>query len=397
MMDYFDFETIADAADVDLGTPYNPFVTNMSGAQLHFKTAPCVIDALVSRAASGLYGWTRSDVPQYLEAVSCWMSAFRDWKIETEWIVPSYGILQAMCAAIRAFTREGDGIIIQPPVYVLYDRIIKRTGRKKVTNPLLYRNGKYAMDFENLENLMAKPENKLMLLCNPHNPIMSVWEEADLARVAALARKYGVLIVSDEIFAEHAFYGSRVIPFSQIEGASELAIVCTSIGKSFNFTGFSHANIIIPNEKIRESFINQRDADHYGSINPFIYTAVLAAYTPEGMDWIRALISFVEENIRYARAFMARYFPMVTVCEHKAGTLLWMDFRALGLSEDGLYSFLKDEAGILVDRGSEYGEEGTGFIRMQLGIPRRELEEALERLLAAGAKRSLVSLTPQNA
>ena len=383
----FDFETLVDSADIDLRRSFQKDVTVMSGAQLHFKTAPCVIKALSARAQSGIYGWTGSEYPEYLEAVRSWMRDVRDWDIQIPWIVPTYGTLQAMCCAIRAFTQEGDGVIVQPPVYVLYDRVLSRTKRKKACNPLLLSDGQYRIDFENLERLMAVPENKLMLLCNPHNPIMSVWEKDDLDKIAALAKAHGVLVVVDEIFAEHVFSGQEIYPYAQVDRAMENCIICTSLGKAFNFTGMSHANMIIPDERIRSAFIAQRNTDHYGSMDPFMHDAVIAAYSKEGKEWINALLSYVSENIRMVKAFFSQHFPQVAVCRHQAGTLLWVDFRGLGLSEEELHRFLKEEAGILADKGSDYGEEGTGFCRIQLGFPKAELDRALQRLLAAGKKR----------
>ncbi|HNW85388.1 MAG TPA: aminotransferase class I/II-fold pyridoxal phosphate-dependent enzyme [Candidatus Limiplasma sp.] len=375
----FDFETVADACDMDTGTPYNPAQTMMSGAQLHFKTAPCVVDALTRRAQCGLFGYTESDVPAYLSAIESWMLQARGWKVEREWIVPSYGTLQAMCAAIRAFTEPGDGIIVQPPVYVLYDRILTRTRRERVENPLILENGCYRMDFEGLEALMAEPRNKLMLLCNPHNPIMDVWSPESLRRVAELAKRYGVLVISDEIFAEHVFGATVMTPYATLPDAQNNCIVCTSLGKAFNFTGESHANIIIPNPGIRERYIAQRNEDHYGSLSPFMYTSVLAAYTPEGMAWIRALVGHVEARIPRIGAFLTENLPSVAICRHTAGTLLWLDFRAFGITEDALHA-LFDRAGVIMDRGSKYGEQGKLFSRMQIGMPDSELFPALGRI-----------------
>ncbi|NLM11279.1 MAG: aminotransferase class I/II-fold pyridoxal phosphate-dependent enzyme [Clostridiaceae bacterium] len=392
-MKNFDFKTLADAQDIDFGTDYNPDLVVLSGAQLHLKTAPCIIEALTKRAASGLYGWTPSDRPAYLNAIQNWMRTVRDYEIEKEWIVPSYGTLRAISTSIRAFTNEQDGIIVQPPVYVLYDRVINNAKRKKVCNPLIYRDGYYEMDFENLERLMAKPENKMMILCNPHNPIMDIWEEEDLHRVAKLAKKYDVLVIADEIFAEHAFYGHKVIPYPTIPEARDNCIICTSIGKSFNFTGMSHSNVIIPNEKIRKAYTIQRDAEHYGSLDPFMYNAIIAAYSEEGKKWIDALIEFVSENIKIVKDFFNRYLPDVTICRHRAGTLLWADFRRLGLTEDELHDFFINDAGISVDRGSQYGPGGEGFCRFQVGIPRSELKTALNKLLKAGIKYGIIKET----
>lgn len=389
-MKKFDFETLADAQNLDLGNDYNPDLVVLSGAQLHLKTAPCIIKALTARAASGLYGWTPSDRPTYINSIQQWMKKVRNYEIEKEWIVPSYGTLQAISASIRAFTNEQDGIIVQPPVYVLYDRVLTNTKRKKVCNPLIYKDGHYEMDFENLESLMAQPENKLMLLCNPHNPIMDIWGEKDLREVASLAKKYGVLVISDEIYAEHAFPGHTVIPYSTIPEAMGNSIICTSIGKSFNFTGMSHSNVIIPDDKIRNAYITQRDADHYGSLDPFMYNAIIAAYSEEGKEWIDALLEYVSENINIVKGFFSEYFPAVTICRHRAGTLLWADFRSLGFTEDQLHNFLANDAKVIVDRGSQYGPGGEGFCRFQVGIPRLELENALDKLLKASKKRGLV-------
>lgn len=229
-----------------------------------------------------------------------------------------------------------------------------------------------------------------MVLCNPHNPIMDIWDEEDLHKVARLAKKYGVLVIADEIYAEHAFNGYKVTPYSTIPEATDNCIICTSIGKSFNFTGMSHSNVIIPDERIRKAYITQRDADHYGSLDPFMYNAVIAAYSEEGKEWIDALIEFVSENISIVKDFFRKYLPDVTICRHKAGTLLWADFRSLGLTEDELHDFFVNDAGIIVDRGSQYGPGGEGFCRFQVGIPRSELKMALDKLLKAGKKRGII-------
>ena len=384
----FDFQTVADACDVDLGTPYNPAQTMMSGAQLHFQTAPCIIEALTRRVRCGLFGYTESDVPGYLNAISGWMRNVRSWQIENEWIVPSYGTLQGMCAAIRAFSESGDGVIVQPPVYVLYDRILSRTRREKAENPLILENGCYRMDFGHLETCMQNPRNKLMLLCNPHNPIMDVWDRQSLERVAALAKKYGVLVVADEIFAEHVFSGTEMVPYASLPDAKENCIVCTSLGKAFNFTGTSHANLIIPNAEIRERYTVQRNEDHYGSLSPFMYTALLEAYTPAGKAWIDALLAHVGERIPRIRSFLADRLPGTVICRHTAGTLLWLDFRAYGLTEDALHE-LFEQAGVVMDRGSKYGSQGTLFSRMQIGMPDSELFPALERIAAVFHQKGL--------
>ncbi len=374
----YDFETVADSIDYGFGTDWRDDFTMMAGAQLHVKTAPSVIRALTALSQAGLYGWTASDEPKYISAIVNWMRDVRSWEVAPEWIVPSYGILQAMCACIRAFTEPGDGIIVQQPVYLLYARAINNCGRRLVDNTLLLRGDHYAVDFDDLEEKMREPRNRLMLLCNPHNPTMDVWDRDTLQRIAALAKRHHVLVVTDEIYAEHVWAPAVCVPYSTIEGAEDNCVVCTSIGKAFNFTGTSHANIIIPNSAIREKYILQRDADHYGSLSPFMRAAVLGAYTPEGKAWIDALLNFVGENEAIVRAFFAEVLPQARVLRHTAGTLLWVDLRAVG-DEDAVAARFR-AAGVEPDCGSKYGEPGRGFFRLQIGMPRAELLGALNRL-----------------
>ena len=358
-----------------------------SGAELDVKTAPCIREALAKRAMDGIYGYTKAD-GRYMDSVVKWMKTFRDWDIDEEWIVPTYGTMQSICTAIRAFTEKGDGVIVQPPVYLLYYREIERTGRKIVYNPLVYNDGVYSMDFENLDTVMSEEKNKLMILCNPHNPIMDVWDRDTLEKVAELAGKHNIIVVSDEIFAEHTYCGP-VTPYAEV--GAEHCIVTTSLGKAFNFTGSSHANAVIPDERIRQAFIEQRNEDHYGSVDPFIYTALTAAYSDEGKKWIDALLEYSAENEKIIKAFFAEHFPRIKVCRHRAGTLLWIDLRSLGMKENELQNFLREEALFLADTGSIYGPGGECFIRMEIGTPRGILTKALDRLLKAAEKRNLVS------
>ena len=384
----YDFETIADSIDYGFGTSYRAGFTMMAGAQLHVKTAPCISDALSRLSLAGLYGWTPSNDPRYIEAIVQWMRNVRHWNVDAEWIAPSYGILQAICACIRAFTEVGDGIIVQQPVYLLYKRAIDNCGRTLVDNTLVYDGqGRYRMDLEDLERRMADPRNRLMLLCNPHNPIMDVWDTETLRQVARLAAKHGVLVVTDEIFAEHVILPEGITCYGSLPEARENCVVCTSLGKAFNFTGTSHSNILIPNPNIRARYLRQRDSDHYGSLSPFMRTALLAAYMPEGLDWIRALMDFTAGNEQMLRECFARCFPRARVCRHGAGTLVWTDFRDEG-SEEAIAGLFRS-AGIEPDLGSKYGEPGRGFLRLQIGMPRSELSDALARLENAAAARQV--------
>lgn len=392
MTDHFDFDTPAERrgtgsmklAWLPDGWAEQGLLT-FSGAELDMKTAPCISRALEARAANGLYGYTLPD-EAYLRSLTGWLASERSWRVEDDWIVPTYGVIQALNCAIRAFTQPGDGVLIQPPVYHMYAKDILLNGRRVVENPLVYQEGVYSINFDDLKQKMSDPAVKLMVLCNPHNPIMDVWEREDLLRIGQLAREHGVVVFSDEIFAEHSYIGA-IPSYGQL--CPETALVLTSLGKAFNFTGFSHGNAVIPDPDLRETFRRQRDIDHFGSIDPFIYAAQLAAYTPEGKAWLQGLLAYAGENGRLLREFFARHFPEVVCCRQRGGTLVWVDLHSFGMAEDELHAFLEQEARFQSDKGSIYGTGGDCFTRIELGTPRTILVRALERLLQAARARGL--------
>lgn len=398
----FDFDTLVDRSDSgNMKLIITPECIRAiggitySGAEMDFKTAPVIMEALKNKALGGLYGYTLCD-DNYLAAVVAWMDRQRNWQVASDWIVPTYGTIQSLSTAVRAFTRPGDGIIIQPPVYQQYRKVIELNGRVVARNPLRYDRGTYSMDFAGLEKLMAEESARMMVVCNPHNPIARVWPRQDLEQVAELAQRYGVLVFSDEIFAEVVFPDREAAPFSAIANAADNCIVSTSLGKAFSFTGFSHANMVIPNERIRLAFRQQRDIDHYGSIDPFVYAALSVAYR-EGGEWVDEMVMYVRENARLIRAFFADHLPQVIVVEPEGTFVLWIDWRSLGLDEDALDDFLINEAYLHLDRGSQYGAEGAGFTRMNIASPRAEIKKSLERLLLAAQHRGFAAGQPVTA
>ncbi|MTI95907.1 MAG: aminotransferase class I/II-fold pyridoxal phosphate-dependent enzyme [Firmicutes bacterium] len=385
----YDFDTLVNRSGIgnmkDLLLPESIRKQGMiafSGAEMDFKTAPSVVGAVNKRVENGLFGFTVKD-RSYLQAVGWWLREVRAWPVDADWIVPTLGTIFSLATAIRMTTKVGEGIIIQPPVYYRYEQAASRLKRKTVNNPLILENGQYHMDFDNLEKCMADPNNKLFVLCNPHNPIARVWPEADLKQLAGLARKYGVVVFSDEIFAEVAFEGHRVTPYAALAEAEELAIVATSLGKTFNFTGVNHANIIIPDNRLREAFIAQRDADHFGSIDPLVHAAVCGAYCPEGLEWVEAMREYVAANICFLQEFVGKKLPNIKVLPVEGAFIAWLDMRGLGLSEPELMTFLEQQAYLCVDPGGDYGVGGKGFVRMNIATPRKELERALSLLAEA--------------
>lgn len=397
-MSQYDFETIVKRRPANLKlSATDPAVlragnVSFDGAEPDFKSAPAIEHALKALAENGLYGFTLCD-DVYREAVSSWMRRERTCVIDPQWIVPTLGTIHSVATAIRLFTKEGEGIILTPPVYNRYEQAADRLHRKTVKCPLILsadtdssgerREGeiRYHMDFDTIEQAMRQKENKLFILCNPHNPIGQIWKKEELEQLAALAEACHVVVFSDEIFAETVYGGHETPCYLDIPGARSHCIVSTSLGKAFHFTGVNHANMLIPDEGIREAFIRQRNADHYGSIDPFAYESLLAAYSEEGRDWLHAMNRYVEENIRKIKAFFREVLPKAQVYGGEGGYILWIDFRPYFASEEEMVEFLYHKAYFHVDPGSSYGAER--FARMCVASPWHAIEKALGDLKRA--------------
>lgn len=379
----YDFETLVERKPSNMklrmADPAVLAAGNISfdGAEPDFRTAPVIEEAVIQLARNGLYGFTLCD-EVYCEAVAWWMREQRGIAIGTDWIVPTLGTIYSVATAIRLLTAEGEGIIITPPVYNRYEQAATRLYRRTEKVPLLLGEGRYRMDFAGIEQAMQKPENRVFVLCNPHNPIGQVWTAEELAELSALANQYQVTVVSDEIFADNCYGGRRCPCYLDAPGARQNGIVLVSLGKAFHFTGVNHANAVIADGGLRERFEDRRTRDHYGSLDPLAYESVVAAYTPEGRDWLCAANAYVEENIRRIRAFFAAELPQVPVYGGEAGYILWMDWRECFHTEEEMVEFLYHKAFFHVDPGSSYGQER--FARMCVAAPWRCIEKALGTL-----------------
>ena len=330
---------------------------------MDFPTAPSILEKIRKLTDNGLFGYTLAD-GAYRQHVCWWMQEVRGWKIQPEWIVPSPGTIHSVATAIRLLSRQGDGILVQSPEYPRYAQAILRLGRKVMESPLRLTDGRYEMDWEQLEARMLHA--KLMVLCNPHNPTGRVWTEEECNRLMRLAEAYHVKVISDEIFAEVVWDGHRTTPCGHM--------TITSLGKTFNLTGVNHANVIIPDEELRERWIQQRDADHFGSIDPWVYAAQEGAYSPEGRAWVRAMLAYVDEN---RRRLLAKTIPGLEVIRSEGTYVMWLRLRAFG-SEPSQMAFLREKAGIIATPGSEYG--GQGWFRMNIATPHACWNQALENL-----------------
>lgn len=357
-------------------------ITSFAAAEMDFPTAPSVIESIKKMADRGIYGFT-IPTQEYRDAVKWWHKEMRDWEIEDEWIMPVLGTIYSVATAMRMTCGKDDAIIVQTPVYYRYEQAANRMGLKTVHNPLKIVDGTYQMDFEDLEAKMADSANKLLVLCNAHNPVGRVWPEEDLRKVAALSAKYQTVVLCDEIFGEMTFDGHKVVPYASIEEGRKYAITVTSLGKAFNFTGVNHAHAIIPDPELRARYEKQKYADHYGSVGPFEYASVLGAYCPEGAAWFTAVRDYIYENGLFVKRFLSEFIPDAYMFPFEGTTVCWIDWSFLGISGEKLHDFFEKEALFEVETGEVYGAGCETMTRMNLSSPRQQVKEALERAAAA--------------
>lgn len=350
---------------------------SFAGAEFEFSTCPALIKAVQEAAGRGAFGYTIAG-DAYRNAVVWWMENVRKYVIQPDWIVPTHGTIFALATTIRLVTQPGENIIILTPGYNRYEQAATRLQRGTVQVPLAKANGRYAIDFSVLEKAMSAPANKLLVLCHPCNPTGHACTKAELERIAALARANGVTVFSDEIFADVAF-GEAIVPYTSVAGKDANAITCTSLGKAFSLTGVNHANVIIENDTLRERYIDQRNADHYGSLDPMTHAAVLGAYTPEGVAWLHEMKAYVQENLRIFTAFMKKRLPGAVVTEPEGTFVVWVDYAGAGLSASDIQEVIVKAGCFVGDEGPDYYGPDT-CVRYSLAVPRAELLKALDHL-----------------
>lgn len=387
----FDFETVVKRRPANLKRMFTPQAVidhgnvSFDGAEPDYPTAPVIREAVKSLAENGLYGFTIMD-SVYQDAVCWWMQNSRGTRISPDWIVPTLGTIHGLSSAIRLFLpKEDDALLVMPPVYNRFAQAADRLKRPVVTCPLIQGGSRYEIDFERLEALLRAGNVRLMVVCNPHNPIGQIWKREELARIAALANRYHAVIFSDEIFADNCFTGLRCESFLDVREVWPRLIVSTSLGKSFGLTGLNHANLLIPDPKLREAIADRRTRDHYGSMDPLAYEAVLAGYSEAGLSWVQASNRVCEENIRLIKEAFARLFPQSRVYGGEGAYVLWIDLRPYFPDEESMLDFLYNKAFFHVDGGSGYG--APGLIRMCVASPARCVKKALSDLETAWKER----------
>lgn len=349
-------------------------------ADMDFKTDPAVSAALRERIDRDIIGYT-SMPDDFQDSVRDWQRSRNGFNVERDWISFCPGVIASINQAYLTFTEPGDKIIVQTPVYDPFFRYAQRLGRVPVENPLIYENGRYRMDLEGLERLFDE-RTKILVLCNPHNPVGILWPRETLEELAEICARHGVLVVSDEIHSDMPLFGKKHLPFCSIsETAARIGIMFGSPTKSFNFAGLAAtAWCIIPNPELRKRYVDGLQNAKLAEASVLSVIATIAAYNHEPV-WLNDLIRYLEGNILRVEQFFRENDLGITAVRPEASFLVWLDCRAKNLSQEKLISWFQDDAGILVNNGSSYGIGGEGFVRLNVGCPRSIVDEALGRIL----------------
>ncbi len=350
-------------------------------ADMDFKAPPAVLQAMRRRLDHGVFGYEA--VPDGLmPALSRWLGSRHGWRVDEKHILRAPNILNSLAMAASLFTREGEGVIVQPPVFFDFFDILRENNRSLVSNPLILADGHYRMDFDDLERKASDPRTRMIYLCNPHNPVGRVWRGEELRTLGDICARNDVLVVSDEMHGDLVFSGHKYTPFASL-GADydENCITCVSPAKSFNIAACCSAFTIISNEGRRSAFQAENSRLTVNKNNAFANVAMEAAYR-EGEPWLNAVLAYLERNVELVRDRL-KAVPGVRMIEPEGTFLLWLDFRELGLQADQLTRFLRAKAKWAVTRGQAFGTEGAGFARLNFACTRSKLDAALDRLSKA--------------
>lgn len=348
-------------------------------ADMDFRTAPDIIEALQERVMHGVFGYTK--VPDtYYDAVVRWFGKRHRWQVDSRWIVYTSGVVPALSAIIKALTEPGDKVIVQTPAYNCFYSSIRNNGCELSANKLIYRDGRYTIDFDDLEAKTANPKAKILLLCNPHNPVGRVWTPEELQRIGDICLRNKVFVVADEIHCELTYNGHNYTPFASLsEHFQQNSVTCISPSKAFNLAGLQIANIIAADEELRRRIDHAININEVCDVNPFGVIATIAAYN-KGGRWLDALRKYLWKNYEFLSHFFAERLPQYHVLPLEGTYLVWVDCRVSSVGSDDMTRQLQEQQHLMVNSGTMYGPGGEGFIRLNIACPRTLLADGLERI-----------------
>ena len=371
----YDFQSVIDRHDTNcLKWDYFNDDLPMWVADMDFKVAPAIENAILKRANHPVYGYTI--VPDGLfDAYINWWGRRYDFKMSREDMGYSIGVMPSISSMIRCLTDVGDEILIQTPVYHVFFYVIEDNNREVLENQLIFENGEYKIDFDDLDEKLSRV--KMMILCNPHNPIGKIWSKEDLTHIGELCRKHDVILVSDEIHCDLTDPGVKYNPFE----SQNNVIRCLSPSKSFNIAGFQSSIVHTENRELLEKVKTQMHIDNSDSCNVFATTAVIAAYN-DSEEWLDELREILYENKQIVKDYLANELPVIKLIECDATYLLWLDCSALKMPSKVLSEFLRTNQGLFLSAGSDFGKSGDNFLRMNIACPQELLKDGLSRLKA---------------
>ena len=348
-------------------------------ADMDFRTSSYVEDAVIERTKHGIFGYSESK-EDYFNAVAGWMKRHHNWDVEQRWLIKTPGVVFALAMSVKAFTEDGDCVLIQQPVYYPFSEVIEDNKRVVVSNDLyLGEDNRYHIDFEDFERKIINNNIKLFLLSNPHNPTGRVFSKEELTIMGDICLKHGVIVVSDEIHNDFVFKGEHTVFASVKKEFEDISVICTSPSKTFNLASMLISNIFIPNRELKHRLRHEINAAGISQLSVLGLVAAKAAYE-HGDEWYGKMHAYVKGNIDYVKRYVKDYLPGVNVIDNEGTYLLWLDFRKTGIDADELDRKIIHEAKLWLDSGKIFGETGKGFQRINVAAPRKIIVECLDRI-----------------
>lgn len=350
-------------------------------ADMDFLSPPEITEALKERVEHGLFGYVKPG-QEYFDSIVNWLKRKHNWSVSPQNISFVPGVVKGFAFAIDAFTEVGDKIIIQPPVYPPFKATSEGLNREIINNPLILEDGRYRMDFDHLRTL-AKTDCKMLILCNPQNPSGRIWTKEELAELAEICYDNDILVVSDEIHADLVLPGNKHVAFATVsEKAAQNSITLMAPSKTFNIAGVVSSFAVVENKKNRDKYFNYLNARQLGKGSIFGYLAAQTAYE-KGEEWLSQALEYIQKNIDFVDDYLKANIPQIQIMKPEASFLIWLDCREMNLSQSELENFFIQKAKLALNSGTMFGQEGEGFMRLNVGCPQITLEKALENLKKA--------------
>lgn len=376
----YDFDTVinrrgTDSVKWNVGKNELP----MWVADMDFRLAPEIEKAIKKRMDHGVFGY--SVIPdEWYEAYMKWWKERHDFKMKKEGLVFCTGVVPAISSIVRKLTTPNENVVIQTPVYNVFFNSILNNGCRVLESPLIYKNGRYSMDFDDLEKKLSDPQTTLMILCNPQNPAGKIWDRKTLEKVGDLAKKHGVTVISDEIHCDITEPGKNYVPFASVsEVCREISVSCIAPTKAFNMAGMKSAAVYAENPILRHKVWRALNTDEIAEPNSFACIAAIAAFS-EGGEWLDALRGYISGNRKRVCEFVKNEIPEISVVKSDATYLLWLDISKTGMESTEAATKIREKTGLFLTAGSIYGEAGKYFLRMNIACPKTLLEDGLNRL-----------------